>query len=98
MSAIRPFWGSPRKMAAGHFASHFLAISSFGHIFLVDVLDIFSFFSAWGGGMGGVRGEGGCGVDFVLKIPGGGSPGGRGAEGPGASAANWGTWGGGVGA
>ena len=34
-------------------------------------------------GEGGVRGERGWGVDFLLKIPAGGSPGGRGAEGPG---------------
>ena len=50
---------------------------------LADVSDIFYFFSAREGGRG-VRGAGrGGGVDFQLQIPGGGSPGGGGAEGPG---------------
>ena len=40
---------------------------------LVDVSDIFLFFFCLlGEGEGGVRGEGGWGVDFLLKVPGGG--------------------------
>ena len=42
----------------------------------------FLFFSAWGGGR------------FLLKIPGGGSPGGRGAKGPGGCLGDWGGGGG----
>ena len=44
---------------------------------------IFLFFFCSGRGRGESEAPGGGGVDFSLKIPGGGSPGGRGAEGPG---------------
>ena len=53
-------------------------------IILVDISDIFNFFvSARGGGRGSLRRSGGGEVDFLLKIPERGSPGGRGAERPG---------------
>ena len=52
---------------------------------LVDVSDIFYFFcSGEGKGESEVQGRGGGGLRFLLKIPGGGSPGerrGRGARG-----------------
>ena len=47
----------------------------------MDVSDIFIFFCSGGGRAPRVRGA--RGGRFLLKIPGGGSPGGRGAEGPG---------------
>ena len=55
----------------------------------MDVSDIFHFFLL----REGKRDSGAPGVDFVLKIPGGGLQDER-AEGPGA-AAHWGIWGGG---
>ena len=59
-----------------------------------DVSNIFYFFSARGGERGSPRRQEG-GVDFLLKIPGGGSPGGRGAEGPGGCLRRIGDFGGG---
>ena len=65
-------------------------------LFLVDVSDIFYFFLL-GEGEGEVRGrEGGGGDRFCIENPrrGGGVSWWEGAEGPGGSAAKWGTWGG----
>ena len=60
-----------------------MALSNVLFFFLVDVSDFF-FFSARGGGRGSPRPPGRGGVDFLLKIPGGGgSPKEGGAEGPG---------------
>ena len=60
----------------------------------MDVSDIFKFFCL-GRGKGESEAKGGWGVDFLLKIPGGGSPGGRGAKGPGGCLGELGNWGGG---
>ena len=62
---------------------------------LVDVSDSFFFFLL-GEGEGGVGARRGGGFDFLLKIPGGGFSGGRGAEGPGGCLRRIGDfWGGG---
>ena len=63
----------------------------------MDVSDIFNFFICSGRGKGEseARGAGGGGFDFLLKIPGGGSPGGGGAEGRGGCLRRTGELGGG---
>ena len=57
----------------------------------------FIFFFCSGEGEGGVEAKGGGGADFLLKISGGGSPGGRGAEGRGGCLGEMGNLGGGGG-
>ena len=92
-------WGAERKIIQNAiFVENVTTIKVFesANFILADVSDIFFFFLLGGRGNGESGAPGGGRFDFSLKIPGGGSPGGRGAEGSGGCLRrigdSWGGW------